>query len=124
MRRLLTERGVRYRLHRKDIPGTPDVYVGRLRLAIFVNGCFWHGHDCVRGRRPSTNSEFWDTKLERNRVRDVRTAEGLSARGIEMLTLWTCDTKGFKHVADDIAARYKRRPKPRKVTAHESGPAE
>ena len=107
MRRLLTERGVHYRLHRKDIPGTPDVYVGRLRLAIFVNGCFWHGHDCARGRLPSSNAAFWREKIERNRARDKRTADALASRSISELTAWTCAEKDFPLIADEIACRYR-----------------
>jgi DNA mismatch endonuclease (patch repair protein) len=107
LRRLLSNHGVRYRLHRKDLPGTPDVYVSRLRLAIFVNGCFWHGHDCARGRRPATNVEFWNTKIERNRARDAEVLQNLATRGIETLTIWQCDIKKCDGSAADIAARYR-----------------
>src|ERR1700681_1021111 len=95
VRKLLTERGVRYRLHRKDLPGRLDVYVPRLRLALFINGCFWHGHDCRRGRRPATNVEFWDSKISRNVERDAATRLALSERGIEAYVLWTCATHDF-----------------------------
>jgi len=106
IRRLLTERGIRYRLHRKDLPGKPDVYVGRLRLAIFVNGCFWHGHDCPRGKRPVTNTEFWNTKIDRNVERDASTFGALHDRGIEAVVLWTCATASYASTADQIAKRY------------------
>jgi DNA mismatch endonuclease (patch repair protein) len=99
---------VRYRLHRKDLPGKPDLYVGRLHLAIFVNGCFWHGHDCRRGKRPSTNAEFWNTKIERNRDRDTKVVRELAERGIESLTLWQCALRDCDVVAASVAERYRR----------------
>jgi DNA mismatch endonuclease (patch repair protein) len=106
LRRALWKRGVRYRLHRKDLPGRPDLYVARLRLAIFVNGCFWHGHDCPRGRRPSTNITFWNAKINRNRDRDLENIRILCERGIVSLTLWTCWLKDFDRFADEIELRY------------------
>lgn len=108
VRRALSRLGVRYRLHRKDLPGKPDVYVGRLRLAIFVNGCFWHGHDCPRGKRPSSNTEFWNTKIERNRNRDAKVVTELAERGIESLTLWQCALRDCDAVATKVAERYRR----------------
>src|SRR5471030_507399 len=89
LRKALSARGVRYRLHRRDLPGKPDVYIGRLRLAVFVNGCFWHGHDCPRGKMPSSNVEFWQTKIEKNKARDEQTKAALDTLGIESLILWT-----------------------------------
>lgn len=106
VRRLLTERGVRYRLHRKDLPGKPDLYVPRLRLALFINGCFWHGHSCPRGRRPSTNVAFWDTKISKNIERDKAARQALSERGIEACILWTCAMRDFEVVIDVIASKY------------------
>lgn len=107
LRSLLTQRGVRYRLHRKDLPGRPDVYVPRLHLALFVNGCFWHGHDCSRGRRPATNVEFWDAKIARNIERDAAARRALMDRGIEARVLWTCCANEFERVADEIAEHYR-----------------
>lgn len=107
VRKLLTERGVRYRLQRKDLPGRPDVYVPRLRLALFVNGCFWHGHDCPRGRKPSSNVEFWDTKISRNVERDAAVQRALAERGIEACVIWTCCASEFERIADDVALRYR-----------------
>lgn len=108
VRRELTARGIRYRLHRKDLPGKPDVYVGRLRLAIFVNGCFWHGHDCPRGKRPSTNADFWNAKINRNRERDAKVMQELAKRGIETLTLWQCGIRECEEVASRIADQYRK----------------
>lgn len=94
VRRLLTERGLRYRLHRRDLPGTPDVaFMGR-RKAIFVHGCFWHGHDCARGARtPKTNADYWLTKIATNRARDARNATALTAMGWSVATVWECETR-------------------------------
>jgi DNA mismatch endonuclease (patch repair protein) len=83
-----------YRLHRRDIPGNPDIaYVGR-RQAIFVHGCFWHGHDCARGARmPKANADYWRAKIARNRARDEAHREKLAALGWRALTIWECELK-------------------------------
>lgn len=88
--RRLGHRG--YRLHRADIPGKPDiVWIGRQR-AIFINGCFWHGHTCPRGARvPQTRAEYWLNKIARTRQRDEHNAESLAALGWTVLTLWECE---------------------------------
>ncbi|CAN5350247.1 very short patch repair endonuclease [soil metagenome] len=94
VRRALTAMGVRYRLNRKTLPGSPDVAVGRLKLAIFVHGCFWHGHDCKRGARaPQQNAAFWSAKIGRNRDRDRRALEALTALGWRTLVIWECGLK-------------------------------
>lgn len=92
VRRLLTRLGYRYRLHRRDIPGKPDIaFIGR-RKAIFVNGCFWHGHDCKRGARaPKANADYWARKIARNRARDARVIAELEALGWSSLVLWECE---------------------------------
>jgi DNA mismatch endonuclease (patch repair protein) len=94
VRRLLTAMGVRYRLHRKDLPGAPDIVMAGRRLAIFVHGCFWHGHDCARGARvPKQNRDYWLAKIGRNRARDERTQAELAAMGWTPLVLWECELK-------------------------------
>ncbi len=94
VRRLLTWMGVGYRLHRKDLPGKPDVVMAGRKLAIFVHGCFWHGHDCARGARvPKANRDYWESKVGRNRARDVEHRTALEARGWRVLTLWECELK-------------------------------
>lgn len=108
LRKALSVRGVRYRLHRRDLPGTPDLYIGRLRLAVFVNGCFWHGHDCPRGKMPSSNVEFWHTKIEKNKARDEQTKTALDTLGIESLILWTCRIGQFDQAVENITRRYRR----------------
>jgi DNA mismatch endonuclease, patch repair protein len=94
VRRALTALGARYRLHRADLPGKPDIVMPGRRLAIFVHGCFWHGHDCARGARvPKDNREYWVGKVERNRARDERNREALTALGWRVETIWECDLK-------------------------------
>lgn len=92
VRHLLRELGYFYRLHRKNIPGNPDiVFIGR-RKAIFVHGCFWHGHDCKRGARtPKTNREYWITKISRNRKRDELNGDELRRIGWQYLFIWECE---------------------------------
>jgi len=94
VRKALTGLGVRYRLHRADLPGKPDIVMPGRRLAIFVHGCFWHGHDCARGARvPKQNRDYWVGKVDRNRARDERSRDALAARGWRVETLWECDLK-------------------------------
>ncbi len=81
-----------YRIHRKDLPGKPDLaWIGR-KLAIFVHGCFWHGHDCVEGiRKPKSNRDYWIPKIERNRQRDIENIAPLKAIGWKVLVVWECE---------------------------------
>jgi DNA mismatch endonuclease (patch repair protein) len=94
VRRVLTKLGARYRLHRKDLPGSPDVVMPGRRLALFVHGCFWHGHDCARGARvPKQNRDYWTAKVGRNRARDAAAREALESAGWRVETLWECELK-------------------------------
>jgi DNA mismatch endonuclease (patch repair protein) len=94
VRRALTRLGARYRLHRKDLPGKPDVVLPGRRLAIFVHGCFWHGHDCARGARvPKQNQDYWLGKVGRNRERDAASQRALEASGWRAETIWECELK-------------------------------
>ena len=93
VRRLLYGLGYRYRLHVKDLPGRPDIVFRKRRCVVFVNGCFWHGHDCPRGRGPSSNVEFWRRKIGKNRKRDSRVTDDLGKDGWRVLTVWQCETK-------------------------------
>jgi DNA mismatch endonuclease (patch repair protein) len=94
VRALLRRFAPGYRLHRKDAPGNPDIaYVGKKR-AIFVHGCFWHGHDCARGARmPKANADYWRAKIARNRARDEANAQKLAAQGWAALVVWECELK-------------------------------
>lgn len=83
-----------YRLHRKELPGKPDVVFLRRRKAIFIHGCFWHGHDCPRGSRmPATNASYWLPKIERNRQRDAKHLAELIRLGWDVLTVWECELR-------------------------------
>lgn len=93
VRRTLHRMGYRFRLHRKDLPGHPDITLPRHKKVIFVHGCFWHGHDCPRGKRPATNQEFWNRKLNRNLERDIKAQAALVAAGWSVLVLWDCQVK-------------------------------
>lgn len=94
VRRFLHSRGYRFRLHRKDLPGTPDIVLPRYRVAILVHGCFWHRHsDCHLAYVPRTRTEFWASKFEANVSRDRRTREALHAAGWSVLTVWECQTR-------------------------------
>jgi DNA mismatch endonuclease (patch repair protein) len=94
VRKALTALGARYRLHRKDLPGSPDIVLPGRRLAIFVHGCFWHGHDCARGARvPKANRDYWVAKVGRNVARDGASQAALTALGWRVATIWECDLK-------------------------------
>ncbi|WP_370287452.1 very short patch repair endonuclease [Roseomonas sp. HF4] len=95
VRKGLHARGERFRLHRKDLPGKPDVVLPRHRTAVFVHGCFWHGcPDCDRGqRRPKSNTAFWNAKLAANQTRDARDVADLQNLGWRVETIWECATR-------------------------------
>jgi DNA mismatch endonuclease (patch repair protein) len=103
VRHLVRELGYRYRLHRKDLPGKPDLaFIGRRKI-IFVHGCFWHGHMCARGKRlPKTNSAYWQTKISRNCERDAAHAAKLKGSGWAALVVWECELKKPAKVATRI----------------------
>lgn len=83
-----------YRLHRKDLAGKPDLAFIKRKAAIFVNGCFWHGHDCKLGaREPKKNAEYWRKKISRNRERDAKAQKALRAAGWDVLVIWECQLK-------------------------------
>jgi len=93
VRSMLHRLGYRFRLHRRDLPGTPDIVFPARRRAIFIHGCFWHGHTCPRGKLPSSNVAFWSRKITGNRVRDKRSEKQLRKDGWKVLTLWVCKIK-------------------------------
>lgn len=94
VRRLLHGLGYRYRLHRRDLPGSPDLVFPARRKAIFVHGCFWHAHDgCRWGRPPKSRPDYWLPKLERNRARDAEKRTLLEALGWRALVVWQCETR-------------------------------
>lgn len=94
VRSLVHRMGFRFRVHRRDLPGTPDIVFPRLRKVILVHGCFWHGHrGCKRSKRPTTNAEFWNDKLSRNLIRDRRSRRALRRAGWQVLVIWQCETR-------------------------------
>jgi len=94
VRRGLHSAGFRFRIHRKDLPGNPDVVLPKHRAVIFVHGCFWHRHEgCSNFRLPKTNTEFWGEKIGRNAERDSKAAAELRSRGWRVLVVWECATR-------------------------------
>ncbi|HEY2068077.1 MAG TPA: very short patch repair endonuclease [Rhizomicrobium sp.] len=93
VRRMLHAMGYRYRLHRKDLPGKPDIVFGPRKKVVFIHGCFWHGHECPKGRLPKSNGAFWRAKIEANRARDRRNTRKLKALGWKVLVVWQCRLK-------------------------------
>jgi len=100
VRRLVHGMGYRYRLHRRDLPGTPDLVFPARRAVVFVHGCFWHRHEgCALARIPKSRVEFWTRKLEGNRERDARELKELRAAGWRVLIIWECELKNPKTLA-------------------------
>lgn len=94
VRKALFAAGFRFRLHRRDLPGVPDILLPGSRVAIFVHGCFWHHHrNCQYGKIPATRSDFWRDKLEGNELRDRKNREALLASGWRVLVVWECATR-------------------------------
>lgn len=93
VRRLLHRLGYRFRLHRKDLPGRPDIVLPKFRKAIFVHGCFWHAHGCAKGQPPKSRQEYWLPKLEANVNRDRAKIDELERLGWGVLVVWQCETK-------------------------------
>ncbi len=93
IRRALHARGYRFRLHRRDLPGKPDIVFPSRKSAIFVNGCFWHGHGCPSGALPATRRAFWKAKIGRNKDRDAENRRELEAAGWNVLVVWECDLR-------------------------------
>ena len=105
VRRLVHRMGLRFRLHRKDLPGRPDLVFPRSRKVIFVHGCFWHMHDCVYGAvRPKSNAEFWVNKRASNVERDKRQMSALESSGWKVLTIWECSIKDPQQLESDLRA--------------------
>lgn len=108
IRKALFAQGFRYRLNNRDLPGRPDIVLPKYRAAIFVHGCFWHGHDCPYFRWPASNAEFWREKITKNMKRDQSNWAALTAMGWRHLTVWECALKGasaeaVKALADQLA---------------------
>ena len=99
VRSLVHRLGHRFRLHRRDLPGTPDLVFPKAKAVIFVHGCFWHQHSrCRDGRVPSSNKDYWSPKLETNVARDRRNRRRLRRLGWTVLTIWECEIKDLERV--------------------------
>ena len=96
VRRLIHSMGFRYRLHARHLPGTPDLVFANRRKAIFVHGCFWHGHSCEGGELPASNSRYWQEKQKRNVFRDRRNMRALSRSGWRTLVIWECELRNME----------------------------
>jgi len=104
VRRALHRLGYRFRLHRRDLPGTPDVVLPRHRTVILVHGCFWHQHSgCRDARMPRTRQDYWSAKFQRNSKRDAKIAADLTALGWRVLVVWECDARK-PELASSLAA--------------------
>ncbi|WP_286817071.1 very short patch repair endonuclease [Desulfobacter sp. UBA2225] len=103
VRSLLHNMGYRFRLHRNELPGKPDIILPKYKKIIFVHGCFWHGHiDCPRAKRPTTNKKFWNEKLNKNIERDKVTLNNLKHLGWDVLTVWTCEVKSIEKLRNKL----------------------
>jgi DNA mismatch endonuclease (patch repair protein) len=101
VRQIAHNLGYRFRLHRKDLPGKPDIVFPKWRSVIFVHGCFWHQHPdkkCKDSHKPTSNSDYWQAKLSRNQVRDAQHEAALQLKGWRVLVIWECQTKDKKAI--------------------------
>lgn len=106
IRKALHAKGFRYQLHRKDLPGKPDMVFPKYRAVVFIHGCFWHRHCCSLFRWPSSNVDFWQNKLSGNQQKDIVNNAGLEALGWKVLIVWECAIRGrYKVGAEDTVTR-------------------
>ena len=102
LRKALHRRGYRYRLHTKYLPGKPDVVLRRYNAVIFINGCFWHGHNCHLFKLPDTNRAYWEEKVKTNRRRDARVVTEIQQLGWRVLTVWECSMNGKRKLETEL----------------------
>ena len=104
VRKMLHTEGYRYRLHRRDLPGCPDLVFSGRRKVVFIHGCFWHGHQCARGKRvPKTNTAYWIAKVARNCARDTAARERLKGLGWSVSVVWECELKHERRVLQRLS---------------------
>ena len=126
IRSALHRQGFRFRLHRRDLPGKPDMVFARYRAVIFVHGCFWHGHDCHLFRWPRTREKFWREKIGSNMQRDRNQIAALLEEGWRIATIWECALKGrsrlpFEEIVENTASWLKSNRKILELTGDEQG---
>lgn len=102
VRSLLHRMGYRFRLHRRDLPGTPDIVLPGRAAAVFVHGCFWHGHACKRAKMPKSRAEYWIDKIEGNKRRDARKRRQLRTLGWKVVVVWECEMKNPDKLAKKL----------------------
>jgi DNA mismatch endonuclease, patch repair protein len=102
VRSLVHRLGYRFRLHRSDLPGKPDLVFPSRRKVIFVHGCFWHSHECKIAHVPKSNKGYWGPKLARNKARDLQNAEALKAKGWKVLVIWECKTRNERGLSGQV----------------------
>lgn len=106
VRKFLSNRGHRYRLHSSRLPGTPDIYISSQQAAVFVHGCFWHHHSgCSNGKYPATNKKYWIPKLKRNVTRFENQAKALKKLGIKVIVIWECETTDMQRLRKKLISR-------------------
>ena len=107
VRKFLHSMGYRFRLHSKDLPGSPDIVLPKYKTVIFVHGCFWHRHEnCKYASTPKTRQEFWNKKFNENINRDKINQENLSSKGWKIIIVWECETKNMENLRDKIIDVY------------------
>lgn len=105
VRRMLHAAGFRFRRHAKDIPGRPDIFLRSRETLVFVNGCFWHGHDCPGTRLPKSNRRFWNAKIKANMARDARNLAECRKLGWRVLVVWECALRGKGRLSEERLSR-------------------
>lgn len=105
VRSLLHSMGYRFRLHRSDLPGKPDITLPKFKKVVFVHGCFWHGHkDCRRSKRPTTNKKFWNEKLNKNIERDKVNIKSIKDLGWDSLVVWSCEVSDINQLENKLVS--------------------
>ena len=103
VRKLLHSMGYRFRLHRKDLPGSPDIVLPKYKTVIFVHGCFWHRHEnCKYASNPKTRVEFWNKKFKDNILRDIKNQKRLKSLGLKSKIIWECETKNIEKLREKL----------------------
>ena len=103
VRKILRKMGIKYRSCSPELPGKPDMVILRQQKAIFVHGCFWHGHRCDGGKLPKSNRSYWRSKQTRNALRDSRNTRALRSKGWKLMTVWECETSGRKRLEQRLS---------------------